>query len=214
MTTKGEMPPMQTLQQARQTAETVRHMLADLCEQTLIAGSIRRLKRNPKDAEIVLLPKHTPTLLARLDKLITESRLWKARYVDKNGRVSHRWGSRYRGVTLPNHGMKVELFLADADNFGYQSWLRTGPGAANFYAMYDLIPHSGFTVDAGHVWRGESKVHVPDEQTMFKILRLPVIAPEVRTETAYRRVKRTPPYTDYTLVTPEPPQATNQGSLF
>jgi len=205
---------MQPLSQAYETAETVRHMLADLCVQTLIAGSIRRGKPYPKDAEIVLLPKHAPTLLARLDNLLITKRLHKARYTDKNGRVSHRWGSLYRGVTLPGHGMTVELFIANEHNFGYQAWLRTGPGSANYYAMYALIPESGFTVDAGHVWHGESKVYVPDEQAMFKILRLPYIRPDARTETAYRRIDRETLCTDFTLVSNEPPQATQQRSLF
>ena len=207
------MPP---LTQARLTAQRVLNMIEDLCTQTCIAGSIRRGKSHPGDAELVVLPRYAPTVLARLDKLVINQRVQKARYIDKNGRASHRWGTKYRGVCIPGSDMKVEIFFADANNWGYQKWLRTGPGDANHYSMYTLLPQSGFQARDGYIWKGDAKICVDDEHTMFDVLRLPWMEPGERTEAAYRRAERLPPFMLYTVADRESDNAppAQQLSLF
>jgi DNA polymerase/3'-5' exonuclease PolX len=162
--------------------------LQDRCEHIEIAGSVRRKVPSVKDVEIVACPRgDVRQLLARLDTLVADphSGVEKAVYVDKNGRTSHRWGPRYRGLAV--RGVKVEVFITDRHSYGYQLWLRTGPGNANHYVMTHLVPSRVRFAD-GCVYVDGDRVSVPDERTFFQLMRFPLIPPEDRHESLYRRI--------------------------
>lgn len=210
------------------------------CERLEIAGSIRRGTPYVKDAEIVAIAK--PGLLPLLDRLCELGTIEKALY---RGKAPHRWGPLYRGFQYGE--IKIEVFLADGDNWGFQKWLRSGPGEANKYVMA-YISHKnpairfqegyGWYSAAGWKWRqkGKSKefgwqaddrvkLHIPDEETVFRLLGMPYLPPGERSERAYKqlmqwnRAHRWPDFTAF--IAPEPvaqpvivPAAPRQMALF
>lgn len=188
---------------ARRIAEGVQIGLADVCRagalgeaQIEIAGSLRRGTPTVGDIEIVALPEHAPTLLARLDKWVATGAVKKAIYSDG----TTRWGEKYRGLIV--EGMRVEVFLADADNWGYILWLRTGPGDANRYVMEQLQrlnapyrPQGGYwhvvgaQRDAESTAQPSTRIRVPDERELFRLLgSAQVIAPGERSLQRYATV--------------------------
>lgn len=196
-----------TLEDAAARVRIVTAAIEDVCQQVHITGSIRRGKPNPDDADVVVVPADPARLLARLDKLVANGVLHQAIYPD--GKT--RWGQKYRGLSVA--GFKIELFLADGHNAGYQIALRTGPHDANKYIMTALQSLAGVQCRGGYVWRNGKKISVPDEDTFFMLLRMHYVDPDKRSEQAYRRTPKTRYVTDdrLTFVTDDAP---TQRSMF
>lgn len=158
-----------------------------------LAGSIRRNKPFVKDAEIVVQPKpgQQASLLAKLDGMVARGEGSKAIYPD--GKT--RWGDTYRGIQIGE--IKVEVFLADADNWGYILWLRTGPGDANTAVMKHMSHHRWpwrFTGGYGQIvnYPGPdadavpvSKLKIASEDDLFLLLGVPFTRAQDRDQRAY-----------------------------
>lgn len=196
--------------EAREKVQIIREMLADQCQQIVIAGSLRRGKALVGDGEIVAWAHDAPTLLARLDRLVATGAIKKSIYSD--GRT--RWGERYRGLSV--EGLRVEIFMADQHNWGYQFWLRTGPGDANKWVMQQLIwQKAPYQPIEGYWWAGKHKISVPDEATLFKLLGSATVIPpnQRRIETYKGFLSRARWAQTFEIVTDEPSLPT-QSSLF
>jgi len=113
-------------------AEHLLARLAPACERIAIAGSLRRRKTTVKDIELVAIPKQVPAddlfgdvTKSALDDLlaveIAAGRL--ARNLQHKGD-----GARAKYLWLPDGDLAVDLFLADADNWGNILAIRTGDG--------------------------------------------------------------------------------------
>ncbi len=167
--------------EVRPLADAMLERLRAYAERAEIGGSLRRGKADVKDIEIVVL-NPTADFYAYTEKLVEGGHAEKALYGEKQ---TTRWGERYRGLLV--QGVKVEVFTADSDNWGYQFWLRTGPGDANQGMVTALKYRCGaFNVGDGYLWRGEHKLHVADEATLFKLFGIPFLEPGARTAAAYR----------------------------
>ncbi len=183
------------------------------CERIKVAGSIRRERPEVKDAELVAISRGRD-LHALTEKLVQYGVIEKALY-GATGQT--RWGNEYRGLMYK--GLKVELFMADADNWGNQYWLRTGPGDANTYVMKWLAwKNAPVRFQDGYVWwsaagwqkvrRGKSevwaandrqKLRLAEETDVFSALGIPFVPAALRSETQYRvllnsREQRWPDY--------------------
>lgn len=159
-------------------AQSLARLIQPHCTYVNIAGSLRRRKETVGDIEIVA--RANPTLLPFLDGLVSRGEAAKAVYSD--GR--NRWGNTYRG--LDYQGMKCEIFLADKDNVGYQTWLRTGPGDANTYVMkFCSWKKSPYRAASGYWWHGDTKLSISTERQLFDMLGMRWLEPHERTEDAY-----------------------------
>lgn len=105
--------------------------LAGQARRIEIAGSIRREKTYVKDIELVIIPHHLPSLLARLDGLVVRGDM-EPRTNVKGNRIG--WGEKFRACVYKKL-YPVDIFICDEDNFGFIYWLRTGPGDANSRVM-------------------------------------------------------------------------------
>lgn len=180
------------------TIHTFTALLKPHCAELIVGGSVRREKPDVKDVELIVMPK--PTLLPFLDGLVRDGAVSKALY--GTGKQTTRWGTSYRGMVYA--GVRFELFTCDADNRGYQHWLRTGPGDANTYIMTTLSYRSApFGAKDGYWWLGEriekggkrefvpdehAKLRIHEEHEMFTLLGLPFIEPKARSEALYRQL--------------------------
>ena len=171
------------LEKAQTIAATVLGLIADVCDQVVIAGSVRRRRLEVGDIEIVALPKDARALNARLDKLVIDRVISRAAYGKE---LSHRWGEKYRGFTY--EGVRVEVFTADVDNWGYILWLRTGPGDANQYVMMMCSQKDApYRAKNGYWWHDGRKLHVANETEMFRLLGMNVVPPPLRKVDAYQQ---------------------------
>ena len=200
---------------ARHIVEDMADLLASACERLEIAGSIRRGKPAVKDAELVAIA--LPGLLSYIDQLVDNGLIAKALYGDKQ---LTRWGNKYRGMQYGN--MKIELFLADEDNWGYQYWLRTGPGDANTFVMSWLKHRKDAPIyaDGGMWWwkrpDGDARLAVRDEVAMFHLLGMEYIEPQHRSEQIYkkmlyRREFAWPDFSAFLAVDPETQRLAGMG---
>ncbi len=165
-------------------------LLGEHCERLAVGGSVRRGSSEPKDVELVVIPK--PSLWPVLDGLVTAGVVGKADYGGKT-----RWGQLYRGVDVG--GVKVEIFTATEATWGYIYWLRTGPGAAGQYVVSRLWD-SPVRAQDGAIWyapdwqmvgkawvsKRRQQVRVADERDFFGLLNMPYVEPAYRNEKVYR----------------------------
>lgn len=198
------------LARAKQEANRLVDYLADICQRIEIGGSVRRDKATVGDVEIVALPRQARELLARLDRLVIDRLIHKAVYSD--GRT--RWGEKYRGFYFGR--IRYEIFLAEADNWGYMLWLRTGPADANKFVMDQVIfQHAPYRASGGYWWSSDGEqISVPDEIEMFRLLGMPYLAPHERELERYRWLMRPAQWAVTWTVAAAPEEAPTQGSLF
>lgn len=197
------------LADARQIISELVDILRPACERIEIAGSVRRGRLEVHDAEVVIIP--TPDLLPLTDDLIQYGTAQYALYGEKR---TKRWGQHYRGLLFKN--IKCELFMTNEDNWGYQYWLRTGPGDANTFIMKWLnMPHTHAPIrfrdgcgwfarhwrHDGKGWVAEDKrrLRIASEEDLFAVLGMPFIPPSERTEMMYKKLtnKRDYVWPDY-----------------
>ncbi len=147
------------------------------CSRVAIAGSIRRVKHECKDIELVTIPLKEPTNLFGSEfghcqgfgLAVTKYRLTQGHLVT----------GKHIKFTLPD-GIKVDLFTTTADNWGWIFLLRTG--SLDFNKMLIArLKSNGYTCDEGHVWWKGAPLILPDEQTVFARAGLAFVAPQFRT---------------------------------
>lgn len=180
---------------AAQVAAAFITLISDLAGPLRVCGSLRRRRPDVGDIEIVTCPANRLALLARLDKLVLDGVATKAVYEGQ----SNRWGDKYAGLVFK--GIRVEVFSGTPDNIGYITWLRTGPGDANTHVMTSLSQaqwpvrfEDGSATRCryeGGIKTPQSRLRVPDEATMFRLLGMKYVKPEARTVQVYRRYMRT-----------------------
>jgi hypothetical protein len=108
--------------QALSLAEDALNALKPHCERVCIAGSIRRLKPEVKDVEIVCIPKSVPTGLftdaLEVDPdFCTIVKRWPKGKGEPTGKYTQR--------RLPG-GIALDLFMVEPESWGLQLVIRTG----------------------------------------------------------------------------------------
>lgn len=181
--------PKIKLEEARGSANRIVDLLSESCEQIYIAGSIRRQKPEVGDIELVAIPRHQMSAqmdmfgVGNLDNLLHE----RTEELLKDGTIRQgekkAWGERYRKFIFG--GMRIDLFMADEVNIGYQLLLRTGP--ADFCRKIVTQRYKGgylpdsYKFDKGYLWQHGSIVPCPNEEFLFsEVLGLEYIKPEDR----------------------------------
>ena len=177
------------LEQARKIGMEVVEALAPACDRIMIAGSVRRGKAKPKDIEIVYIAKtvkERADLFSWSDVPATEATIREM--VDRRywlfDDVVRRNGPLYKRMMHCATARIVELFRANADNWGYILALRTGPG--DFNKIWASKPWKGGSLPVdivlkdGFVWHNGRPVPTPTEEEFFERIGLPCWPPESR----------------------------------
>lgn len=184
-------------------------LIQDVCQETLIAGSVRRKKETVGDIDIVLLPifdqartnllgevESANTTYSRLEVRFNE--MLRAGYLQIQ--PGFKMGERYREYSIHDRyhqSMKLEMHIANNDNFGYISALRTG-SEEFMHALVKRISKGGLMPEYlqhenGFLWWRKTPttrelISVPTEEHYFRTLKcLPdnyphaVILPQDRT---------------------------------
>lgn len=187
------------LAKAEHIARSLVEQMSPFCGRCEVAGSIRRRKEEVKDIEIVAIPRIEPEEIR--EGLFTETVEANLLYKWASRRSGIRWikpgvtqvvpwqikpdGKYWRGL-LPQ-GIKLDLFIANPQNFGIIYVIRTG--CAEFTTA--LVTHAkrvGLPCVDGHLTRDGQPLETRDEHDVFDLLGLEYIAPQERT--SYNALRR------------------------
>jgi hypothetical protein len=200
------------LHPALANAEALRELFPKSArERWEIAGSLRREEAWVGDADHVVIPawgdrpsadlfgtpERVNLLWHHLDGLVAGGRVTKA--VRPSGHLC--WGASHRALVFD--GVEHEIYLADADNWGAQLAIRTGPAELSQRLVNGLKRHARRNKD-GYVWQCRTcecqyysadgcggrcqgtglltdyRIPVPDEGTYFRLAGLTYIHPRSR----------------------------------
>lgn len=211
MSNKAKMP----LEEAREIAEEVKAQIEDVCESVVVAGSIRREKAEVGDIELVCVPKFAEVkkqVDLFTEKMVKVNLLEKRIYemfnagaivpgLKSNGTRKAWLGSsdsRYIAAEwCEKIGVDFFIQLPDRmDLYGWQLFLRTGPGDAN-QLMVTRRDQRG--LKPNHIFIGEGRVvdlrddtpiMLPDEETVFEVWGMEYVPPQGRCIERYWKALR------------------------
>jgi DNA polymerase/3'-5' exonuclease PolX len=180
------------LTEARQIAERIVVGISPHCEQVQIGGSIRRLKPNVKDIEIVLISSDRVGLI---DALKPHGRFIKPgtpEIIDWEPRTD----AKYLRMLLPDE-IKCDIFLGTPQNWGGLFAMRTGSGigpggipgfAAGLFAAWKSHSGGGRMTDCMPTTTAGVQIEVRTEEEFFQTCGVKWIEPSKRE--SIRSVKR------------------------
>lgn len=159
--------------EAFKIAKETMEQLRPFCDRIEIAGSIRRKKKEVGDIEIVAIPK--PYLVGLFEDGIASvvNRWEKVRGDLEYGK------SRYTQRVLPG-GIKLDLFFADENNWGYIYAMRTGSAEYSHQVLAKSWVRVGYKGTDGYLVRNGSKCVAREEEDFFRMIGVTYISPEER----------------------------------
>ena len=152
---------------ALKIAEEVHGLLLPWCSRCEIAGSIRRKKPECGDVEIVC---------------IVRSPLWFKEQIDKWPKVKGSAIGKYtQRIHIPS-GIKLDIFMANKDNFGLIYAIRTGSADYSHKVLACGWVKAGFKSIDGKLTRiSDDKIFpMREEKDLFDIIGIPFSKPEDR----------------------------------
>jgi DNA polymerase/3'-5' exonuclease PolX len=174
-------------QQAKGIADGLVEKLSPYCERISIAGSVRRLKPEVHDIEIV----------ARPSPAIARKNMFGEEYLSTNvfpDGLFNEWkvlknGPRYKQFTLPE-GINFDLFLVlPPAQFGVILTIRTGPADFSRWIVTPKYNHGALPGDCrvqdGGVYRRGGLLTMPEEIDFLNLLGLGWIEPSARIAGSY-----------------------------
>lgn len=173
------MKTVKTWKQAWIIAQQILIELAPLCQKIQIAGSLRRMKPEVGDIEIVALPYFKPDLFGQQtsEHALNDYDYSKIGTLVKNG-------SKFKQIIL-NEGITLDLFIVTPPaQWGVQLLIRTGPAE---YSHKFVMPktqggmlHGWQKVRDGAMWAGEKQIATPEEEDVYLAIGMPYIQPQER----------------------------------
>jgi DNA polymerase/3'-5' exonuclease PolX len=158
------------LAQAQKIAEETVALLAPHCDRIAIAGSVRRLKQEPGDIEIVAIPR--PYGVGLLESGV-------ATVLDRWECIKGNLPCKYTQRKLPC-GEVLDFFTAVPENWGIIFCIRTGPWEFSKRMVGTWLPRHGITCSEGFLWKDGRKLVVTMEEEVFDYAQIPYIRPEHR----------------------------------
>jgi DNA polymerase/3'-5' exonuclease PolX len=164
--------------EALAVAERVHAALAPFTERLAIAGSVRRRKPQVKDIEIVAIPRQVPVGLFG-DELIVDPGFVAA--VNQWPTVKGQPTGKYTQRLLPQ-GIKLDLFMADVENWGLIYAVRTGSAAFSHHVLATQWVKRGYKSIEGRLTRLSDGQVIPirEEEALFALLGMPWVEPWAR----------------------------------
>lgn len=176
--------------------------ITPFCYRCEVAGPVRREKEWVKDIEIVAVPlwreELDPTDLFQERKLQINvlcenlSKREHVQWIKPGTSVIEPWplkpeGKYWRGLLA--NGMKLDMFIAQPENYGLIKLIRTGSAEFNVGVFAHANRKSQHCVD-GFIWDLGRPVSTPEEIDVFNLLGLDYIEPRDRTDAGAVRARR------------------------
>jgi len=167
---------MTELHKAEAIAEELIGYLAPAVNRISIAGSIRRQKPDVGDIELLVIPKPY-----YFDKLLYDLMMKNILAMRLNKRGSRTYGPKNKLMVHLPSGLAVDIFSSTEENWGMALFVRTGPKEWNIRAMSRLRELGMQGHAYGGIFRSDSEINCPDEETVFRYLGWSYVPPEERT---------------------------------
>lgn len=176
------------LEVAQIRADAIRQTLLPFCDKVDIAGSIRRGKAEVGDIELVVLPKvelkrtglaaflslsDSTKEVSLLDEIILMLTTRGDCKLGKNG-------PKYKELIYAKKGFKVDLFIANPQNFGVIKMIRTGSADYSKQFMIELNKQAVYNIAGGYLWRQDKRIAIASEEELFQQVGFPWRDPENR----------------------------------
>ncbi len=174
------------LVEAERIAAEIVADLAPYCARIAVVGSVRRRKCEVGDLELVAIPARGA---GGLFSDIATNLLWEHLHASDHYRFTKgdNPDGRYYQLALTEYpDLQVDLFLAEADNWGLTLLVRTGSAEFSTAALarwkrrQGIGPEQAGSVGGRFVRRDGEVVPTPEEEMVFELLALTWIAPEQR----------------------------------
>lgn len=172
------------LDEARKIAQKYVSVLKPWCEKIMIGGSIRRQKPWVKDIEIICVPKRfCPEIKDLFGEVTKEPELPLKEFCDFVNTLEAVKGNpagKYTQRILPE-GIKLDLFMAEKNNFGLIAMIRTGSANYSKEVMVELLKR-GFKSDEGQLinTRTGEIVECQTESSFYQITGIRYVKPKDR----------------------------------
>lgn len=176
------------LNEASKIAERLANILRPWCERIEIAGSIRRKKLDVGDIEIVCIPKgviakfeQSHDLFGNTEHVVTKTAPCKE-FIDAVNiypKIKGEPDGSYTQRMLPE-GIKADIFMCHADNWGYILSIRTGSADFSKEILASTWVKYGYKGINGMLYRNGIPVPVREEKELFELLGLKYVEPPFR----------------------------------
>jgi len=172
------------LDEAKSIAQKYVNILHPWCNKIMIGGSIRRQKTWVKDIEIICVPKRffpeIKDLFGEIHKEPERPIKEFCDFVNTLEAVKGNPAVKYTQRVLPE-GIKLDLFMAEMDNFGLISMIRTGSANYSKEVMVQLLKR-GFKSDEGRLINTQTGEIVPveTEKDFYNITGIRYVKPQDR----------------------------------
>src|SRR5689334_18847788 len=174
------------LSEAKAIADKWLRYLSPSCERIEIAGSIRRGKAEPKDIELVCVPKliGEPDLFGQELQVNLLERFFETTLFKVTGAHFVKNGPRYKQLALAET-IHLDLFIVlPPAQWGVLFLIRTGPAdySHKFVTLkrYGGLLPSNMAVREGAIWLDGSIVRTPEETDVYQLIGAEWLAPEKR----------------------------------
>jgi DNA polymerase/3'-5' exonuclease PolX len=163
---------------ARYIAEGICTKLGQYCERIKIAGSVRRIKPECRDIELVCWPKleEEQGLFGGTGRMVAckgfvdAVNYWEKVKGEPTGKYTQRIGPE---------GIKLDIFMANKDNWGLILAIRTGSAEYSKRLANQWVKLGYHSVD-GILTLDGTPVSVHEEVDLFRLLKLQYVEPKDR----------------------------------
>lgn len=180
------------IRDAKAIAERLKSQMSPFCRRVEIAGSIRRGRQEVKDIEIVAVPNWGESSLGlfldggeKINKLLqwafdAES-VGDLTWIKPGTQEVIPWepkrdGKYWRAMLC--EGIKLDLFLTTAEQWGLIYLIRTGSAEFSQGVMTYVKHQTDYRIKDGTLLDGEGEaLPTPEEEDVFRLLRLDYVEP-------------------------------------
>jgi DNA polymerase/3'-5' exonuclease PolX len=99
--------------------------------------------------------------------------------VDQWKKVKGKPSGKYTQRSLPE-GIKLDLFMADKNNWGLILAIRTGSARFSHKELANRWVAAGYTSRSGMLTKGDKTIPLPEEKDLFDLLKMPWVHPRER----------------------------------
>src|SRR5262249_35309614 len=159
-------------------ADEVCTILRPWCARIEVAGSVRRQRPTVGDLEVVCIPRQVPAGLFGDESIVDPG---FCDVVNQWPKVKGEPTARYTQRFLPS-GIKLDLFMTDADRWGMTLAIRTGSAAFSAEVLGNRWARLGYKSIHGDLTRLRDGHVIPirEERDLFTLLGIPYVEPPAR----------------------------------
>lgn len=187
------------LRDAQAIAERLAELMRPFCSRVEVAGSVRRSCPEVKDVELVAIPRWeerpatAPSLFAEEAERVNLLHEWATheaagagvRWIKSGTSDVVDWEPKPEGKywrALVDDAIKLDLFLASAENYGLILAIRTGCAEFSQALMTFAKLRTSYHVDGGYLRDSEGRaLDTPEERDVFEALKIDFVEPRERT---------------------------------